>query len=105
MTMDGQPSGDPEMVGATLTFTSNRLTIETRQHVSIPFGVELDPAARPCAIHVTPIGQSIEPAGWMLFAVENGRLRLGFHDSLSRRATSFDARPKMVVLELSRLGA
>lgn len=37
MTMDGKPSGDPEMSGATITFTANRLTIETVQKVSTPF--------------------------------------------------------------------
>jgi hypothetical protein len=39
----------------------------------------------------------------MLFAIEGGNLRLGFHDNLSRRAMSFEARPNMVVLQLSRV--
>ena len=102
MTMDGKPSGDPEMSGATITFTANRLTIETRQKVSTPFTFEVDATASPCALHVTPLGKSTEPAGWMLFAIDGGNLRLGFHDNLSRRAASFDARPNMVVQQLSR---
>jgi uncharacterized protein (TIGR03067 family) len=103
MTMDGRPSGDPEMSGATITFTASRLTIETRQQVSSPFTFEVDAAGSPCALHVTPLGKSTEPAGWMLFAIEGGNLRLGFHDNLSRRAASFEARPNMVVLQLSRV--
>jgi len=103
MTMDGRPSGDPEMSGATITFTANRLTIESAQKVSTPFTFEVDATASPCALHVTPLGKSTEPAGWMLFAIEGGNLRLGFHDNLSRRAMSFEARPNMVVLQLSRV--
>ena len=103
MTMDGRPSGDPEMSGATVTFTANRLTIETVQKVSTPFTFEVEAGASPCALHVTPLGKTSEPAGWMLFAIEGGNLRLGFHDNLSRRAASFDARPNMVVLQLSRV--
>lgn len=103
MTMDGRPSNDPEMSGATITFTANRLTIETRQQVSIPFAFEVDVAASPCALHVTPLGKSTEAAGWMLFAMQGGNLRLGFHDNLSRRAVSFEAPPNMVVLQLSRV--
>jgi hypothetical protein len=38
----------------------------------------------------------------MLFAMEGNSLRLGFHDNLSRRAASFDARPDMLVLSLAR---
>lgn len=103
MTMDGRPSGNPEMSGATVSFTANRLTIETVQHVSQAFALEVEAAARPCAIHLTPLGKSSEPAGWMLFALEDSSLRLGFHDNLGRRAVSFDARPNMVVLSLSRV--
>jgi len=103
MTMDGKPSGDPEMSGATVTFTANRLTIETRENVSFPFSFEVDVAASPCALHVTALGKSGEASGWMLFATEGGNLRLGFHDNLSRRAMSFDARPNMVVLQLARV--
>ena len=103
MTMDGRPSGDPEMSGATITITANRLTIETRQKVSTAFTFEVDATASPCALHVTPVGKSSEPSGWMLFAIEGGNLRLGFHDNLSRRASSFEARPNLVVLQLSRV--
>ena len=103
MTMDGKPSGDPEMSGASITFTANRLTIETVQKVSTPFTFEVDATASPCALHVTPLGKSSEPAGWMLFAIEGSNLRLGFHDNLSRRAMSWEARPNMVILQLSRV--
>jgi len=66
------------------------------------FDAEVDAAAVPCAMHVSPVGPTREPPGWMLFALDGGNLRVGFHDNLSRRAATFDARPNMVVLHLSR---
>jgi hypothetical protein len=105
LTFDGEPRDDDEMLGTTLAVTPDRLTIETLEHVRLEFSLEVETGSNPCALHLTPLGASTEPAGWMLFAVEGDRLRLGFHDNLNRRAEAFDSRPDMLVLQLSRQGA
>lgn len=104
LTFDGEPRYDDEMLGSTLTFTSERLTIETVEHARLEFSLEVETGSNPCAFHLTPLGASTEPAGWMLFAVEGARLQLGFHDNLKRRAEAFESRPDMLVLQLSRQG-
>ncbi len=105
LTFDGEPRDDNEMLGSTLTFTGERLTIETPERARLEFALEVDAGSNPCAFHLTPLGGSKEPPGWMLFAVDGDRLQLGFHDNLSHRAEAFDSRPDMLVLQLSRQGA
>lgn len=92
------------MLGSILTFTPDRLTIETLEHTRLEFGLEVEAGSNPCAFHRTPLGTSQEPASWMLFAAEGERIRLGFHDNLSHRAETFESRPDMLVLLLSRRG-
>lgn len=105
LTFDGEPREDDEMLGSILTFTPERLTIETLEHARLEFALEVDAGSNPCAFHLTPLAESKEPPGWMLFAVDGDRLQLGFHDNLSHRAEAFDSRPDMLVLQLSRQGA
>ena len=105
LTFDGEPRDDDEMLGSILTFTPERLTIETLEHARLEFALDVEAGSNPCAFHLTPLGASKEPAGWMLFALEGERLQLGFHDNLSRRAEAFDSRPDMLVLQLTRQGA
>jgi uncharacterized protein (TIGR03067 family) len=102
LTFDGKPWSDDEMLGARLTFAADRLKIDTARQERTEFALRVETGARPCAFHLAPLGGSGEPPGWMLFAMEGNSLRLGFHDNLSRRAASFDARPDMLVLSLAR---
>jgi uncharacterized protein (TIGR03067 family) len=102
LTFDGEPSTDDEMLGSRLTFTGDRLTIDTAKQSRVEFAVSFEPGAQPCALHLAPVSAPGEPEGWMLFALEGDRLRLGFHDNLRHRAASFESRPDMVVLRLSK---
>lgn len=101
LTFDGKPQADEEMLGARFTFTEDRLRIETAK-APLTFAISVDPGSAPCALHLDPLESSREPEGWMLFEVRGSGLRLGFHDNLSRRPTSFEARPDMLVVRLSR---
>ncbi len=101
LTFDGKPQADEEMLGARFTFTKDRLRIETAK-APLAFAISVDAGSAPCALHLDPLEGSREPEGWMLFEVHGSGLRLGFHDNLSRRPASFEARPEMLVLRLSR---
>ena len=102
LTSDGAPETDEEMLGSRLTFTADRLVVDTAARAHLGFALRLEPGARPCAFHLTPLEGTREPPGWMLFEVAGGVLKLGFSDNLGRRPASFEDGPNMHVLLLTR---
>ena len=102
LTSDGAPETDEEMLGSRMTFTADRLAVDTAAQAHLTFALRLEPGARPCAFHLTPLEGTEEPSGWMLFKVAGGVLKLGFSDNLDRRPASFEDGPSMHVLRLTR---
>ena len=102
LTSDGAPETDEELLGARLTFSADRLAVDTARQAHLAFALRLEPNARPCAFHLTPLEGNPEPAGWMLFKVSGDVLKLGFSDNLGRRSASFEDGPSMHVLRLTR---
>jgi len=102
LTSDGAPETDEEMLGSRLTFSADRLVVDTARQAHLAFTLRLEPDARPCAFYLTPLEGNPEPSGWMLFKVAGGVLKLGFSDNLERRPASFEDRPNMHVLRLTR---
>ncbi len=103
LTFDGRPRQDAELTNSQWTFEGHELHLGSPQRGETLFRFEIDAESRPTSLHLTPIGESDEPAGWMIVAMEGERLKVGFHDNLKQRASSFDARPDMLVLTLVRL--
>jgi len=102
LTSDGAPETDEEMLGSRLTFSADRLVVDTARQAHLAFALRLEPDARPCAFYLSPLEGNPEPSGWMLFKVAGGVLKLGFGDNLERRPASFEDRPNMHVLRLTR---
>jgi len=103
-TQAGELFVDPKIVGATWTFRDSELVMEPRSGDKGRFNVRLEAGASPKAFLVTPVQPSSERGGWMIYAREGSRLRIGLIDNLDVRPTGFEPQRKLIVVTLVAKG-
>ena len=106
-TINGKEVEDPQITKSQLEFSGDELVMKpgdgtTRER----FTIKPEADSKPAAIYVTRTEPADRPQeGWEIFELKEGRLRMAFYDALIERPKSFDPKPKLIVLELEKVGA
>jgi uncharacterized protein (TIGR03067 family) len=101
VTEDGKEIEDRGLSGAKVTFGENELVWEggegKERHT-----FKLDIKSEPRAMFTTRVEPARQQSGWMIYAWNGDKLRIGFNDALIGRPVSFEPRKKLIVVELER---
>ncbi len=101
ITVNGKEVTDRGLSGGTFTFQNSEL-IQEGGEPRERFVLEPAPGAEPKAFKATRVEPKRPQSGWMIYALEGDKLKIAFNDALRGRPESFEPRPKLIVLELSR---
>ena len=101
VTLNGRAVKDRGLSAARLTFRENELVMDggegKERHT-----IRLDTKAEPRAFFTTRVEPAREQSGWMIYAFDGDKLRIGFNDALVGRPGSFEPAEKLIVIELER---